>query len=205
MIEPNPVLLKNTQEEIDDIIEESEEDVSSDPSIPEYPEDQKFWDQMRVENTELKNILKTKILDNPRVSNLELLEACRIIASINYVYVQEGLLHRVKRTTPTILESQKKYYEAYEELFKNRDKERLRVRRGYLRKRIEQAKKKVILVHPDIVKSWVAELKRIETHLKKRIKVKVPADEAILIASEETNQRVQQILADIASGLVGGE
>lgn len=191
--EPDLNLLAESSGNTDKVIEEYEEDLEPIQLIPDI-EDEEYWNDIKKENKRLKNAM-WQLIDGPKTTDLAKLEAARIISSINHNYVSEGLLHRVRRTIPTVIESEKKFYEAYEELFKNTDRRRLLTRRSYLKKRIEQAKKKRILVHPDIVRAWQEEWKKINNHLKRKIKVKVPEDKAILDATETSTANVQKILA----------
>jgi len=191
--EPDLNRLAERNRDTDENIDENEEDFESAKLIPDI-EDEEYWNDIKKENKRLKNAM-WQLVENNKSADLVKLEASRIIAAINHNYVSEGLLHRVRRTIPTIIESEKKFYEAYEELFKNADRHRLQIRRGYLKKRITEAKKKRILVHPDIVRAWQAEWNKINNHLKKKIKIKTPTDDAIKAVTEESTTKVQAILA----------
>lgn len=181
-----------------------EPEVSLEPYVstePQIIEDGFSW-QVRI--AELTDQIRNKVLNNPKATRLEVLEAGRIIAACYGILVPEGLLHKL--SAPTINEAKLKLvkYELYEQFFRDKERDKLKIRRLYLRNKIKKAAEPESLIHPVYVRAWKKELASLDRKFKKRKdKIDFP-DEIVKTSQEETNTAMQSVFEQIMSSQ-GGE
>jgi hypothetical protein len=182
-----------------------EPEVSLEPYVstePQIIEDGFSW-QVRI--AELTDQIRNRVLNNPQATRLEVLEAGRIIAACYGILVPEGLLHKL--STPTINEAKLKLvkYELYEQFFRDKERDKLMVRRAYLRNKIKKAAEPSSLIHPVYVRAWKKELVNLDRKFKKRKDKTNFPDEVIKTSQEETNKAMQSVFEQILSSQGGEE
>ena len=160
------------------------------------------WAILAVKNIadSMKEIRKDK-----KTGFLVKLEAARIEASCYGIIIPEGLLHKVQNPPIGELKLKDARDQIYEEFFKDSVRTRLRIRRSNLRKKIQMAVAGKTLIHPNIVKTWKIELRKLDQQFKKKEKKKELPDGIVLAGTEESSRKMRDFFAGAGVDVSNGE